>query len=44
LIGATGTAGTRIYSGSGFPPNPDVGITGDFYLDVTTAILYGPKV
>jgi hypothetical protein len=41
--GVTGASGTRIYSGEGFPPDPDVGTTGDFYLDTLTGILYGPK-
>jgi len=43
--GPTGTAGSQIYYGSGFPPatgsNADLyGVTGDFYLDTDTGILY----
>ena len=40
--GATGPTGTTIFSGSG-PPSPTFGNVGDFYIDVTTGILYGPK-
>ena len=43
-VGDTGIPGTRIYSGSGYPPNPDVGIIGDYYLDTNAGILYGPKI
>jgi len=41
-IGATGATGTTIGSGSG-PPPASFGNPGDFYIDVTTGILYGPK-
>ena len=40
--GATGAAGSKIYSGSGTPPTT-TGTTGDYYLDVTHYMLYGPK-
>lgn len=40
--GATGATGTTIYSGSG-PPSATFGNVGDFYIDVTTGVLYGPK-
>jgi hypothetical protein len=40
--GAAGAAGSQIYSGSGAPPAA-TGKTGDYYIDNTHAILYGPK-
>jgi hypothetical protein len=42
----TGLAGTRIWSGRGAPPNgyTAAASVGDFYLDLDTGILYGPKV
>jgi len=40
--GATGTNGNTIISGSGAPSNTE-GNNGDFYLDVSTYWLYGPK-
>ena len=40
--GDTGTAGSKIYSGVGVP-DPGVGNVGDYYLDTSTGILYGPK-
>jgi hypothetical protein len=40
--GANGTAGSVIYSGTTTPPSA-TGNTGDFYLDLTTGLLYGPK-
>ena len=39
--GPTGNA-TRIYSGSGLPPT-NIGNIGDFYIDILTGIMYGPK-
>ena len=40
--GATGAAGSQIYSGATVP-DVSVGITGDYYLNKTTYMLYGPK-
>lgn len=40
--GAAGKAGSQIYSGSG-APSTATGTTGDYYLDVTNYVLYGPK-
>jgi hypothetical protein len=37
--GATGAAGTQILG----PPTHGVGAVGDFYLELDTGILYGPK-
>ncbi|ASU32556.1 collagen-like domain-containing protein [Mucilaginibacter xinganensis] len=40
--GANGTNGNTVLSGSGIPSNT-VGKNGDYYLDITTYRLYGPK-
>jgi hypothetical protein len=40
--GATGAAGSKIYSGSGAPAIT-IGVTGDYYLDKTNYMFYGPK-
>src|ERR1035437_6550363 len=40
--GANGTNGSLIYSGT-TPPDDTIGATGDFYLDLSTGLLYGPK-
>lgn len=40
--GPTGADGNTILSGFG-PPSNAVGVDGDYYLDVNTYILYGPK-
>ncbi len=40
--GTTGAAGSQIYAGSGAPASTK-GIVGDFYLDITNYLLYGPK-
>jgi hypothetical protein len=40
--GATGTPGSQIFSGSGAPAST-VGVAGDYYLDKTNFLLYGPK-
>jgi hypothetical protein len=40
--GATGAAGSQIYNGSGVPAST-LGTTGDYYLDKTNFLLYGPK-
>jgi hypothetical protein len=40
--GAAGAAGSQIYSGNGAPPN-SIGVNGDYYLDKTNYLLYGPK-
>ena len=40
--GASGAAGSKIYSGSGAPAIT-IGVTGDYYLDKTNFLLYGPK-
>lgn len=41
--GAAGTAGSKIYSGTGAPAST-IGVSGDFYLDKANFRLYGPKV
>ena len=41
--GTNGTDGTKTLSGMGVPSNT-IGNTGDFYLDKTSSILYGPAV
>ena len=43
LVGEDGTDGAEIFSGEGVPSN-NFGNTGDFYLDITNSILYGPAV
>ena len=40
--GATGTAGATVLSGNG-PPSAGTGVDGDFYIDLTTNTIYGPK-
>jgi hypothetical protein len=40
--GATGAAGSKIYSGATVPTST-TGAVGDFYLDIATYMLYGPK-
>jgi hypothetical protein len=40
--GAPGTAGSQIYSGSGIP-SASLGVVGDYYMDTTNSLLYGPK-
>jgi len=40
--GASGAAGSKIYNGSGVPATT-IGTTGDYYLDKTNYLLYGPK-
>lgn len=40
--GANGKNGSVIYSGSGVPATSS-GAVGDFYLDLNTGLLYGPK-
>lgn len=41
-IGPNGTPGSVIYSGVGNPSN-SLGINGDYYLDISQALLWGPK-
>ena len=41
-IGATGADGTKIFSGQGAPATT-LGRNGDFYIDLTTSNMYGPK-
>jgi hypothetical protein len=44
-IGATGSAGaagSKIYGGTGVP-DPTLGAVGDYYIDKTAGMLYGPK-
>jgi hypothetical protein len=41
--GAAGAPGSQVYSGSGVPA-ATLGKTGDYYLDKTNYVLYGPKV
>jgi hypothetical protein len=40
--GTGGTGGTIIYSGAG-SPSSSVGVAGDFYVDTTNKIFWGPK-
>lgn len=40
--GATGAAGSKIYSGTGVPAS-SLAVNGDYYLDVTNYLFYGPK-
>lgn len=40
--GATGTAGSVIHAGTDAPA-PEVGVNGDFFLNLTTTQFYGPK-
>jgi hypothetical protein len=40
--GTTGSAGTKIYSGTGAPAE-EIGVSGDFYIDLLTGTFYGPK-
>jgi hypothetical protein len=40
--GAAGTNGTQIYSGQTTPAT-SIGAAGDFYIDLATGALYGPK-
>ena len=40
--GPTGATGLQILNGSG-PPSTGVGVVGDFYIDISTYELYGPK-
>ncbi|MBS1501332.1 MAG: collagen-like protein [Bacteroidetes bacterium] len=40
--GAAGAAGSKILSGSGTPAS-NIGSAGDYYLDVSSYLLYGPK-
>lgn len=42
LIGATGTAGLTVRSGSGVPSN-GLGVDGDFYIRTSNYDIYGPK-
>jgi len=42
VTGATGAAGSKIYSGNGAPAL-SLGNNGDYYLDKTNELLYGPK-
>ena len=42
-MGPAGSNGTVIYSGIG-APSATLGNVGDFYLDTTNCVLYGPKV
>ena len=40
--GANGAAGSIIYSGTTVPPATK-GVVGDYYLNISTSLLYGPK-
>lgn len=40
--GATGAAGSKIYSGTGVPAT-SLAANGDYYLDVASYLFYGPK-
>ena len=41
--GGSGSGGTTIYSGSGSPTS-SIGVAGDFYVDTTNKVFWGPKV
>ncbi|RKE03637.1 hypothetical protein [Marinifilum flexuosum] len=41
-VGPAGADGSVIYSGEG-EPNAETGVAGDYYLDSTTGMIYGPK-
>jgi hypothetical protein len=41
-LGPTGIHGSRIYTGTGLP-DPAIGDPGDYYVDLDTGIMYGPK-
>ncbi|MBI9056321.1 MAG: collagen-like protein [Labilibaculum sp.] len=41
-VGPAGDDGSQMYSGEG-EPEATVGVTGDYYLDIATGMLYGPK-
>lgn len=38
-----GTPGTLIYSGTQSPPSNATGVIGDFYINTSTSVLYGPR-
>lgn len=42
--GPAGVSGNTILNGSGGPSESTGGVNGDFYLDTTAKVLYGPKV
>jgi hypothetical protein len=42
VVGPAGASGTIIYSGT-VAPDPSLGNAGDFYLDLTSDVLFGPK-
>ena len=42
LVAADGGTGSGLLVGTG-PPGSDIGSDGDYYLDSSTHILYGPK-
>lgn len=42
LKGANGSAGSKIYSGTG-APNNSTGIAGDYFMSTDTYLFYGPK-
>jgi hypothetical protein len=42
MPGPAGANGNTIYSGTGIPANTQ-GMNGDFYIDTTALLLYGPK-
>ncbi|GAA3994649.1 GDSL-type esterase/lipase family protein [Mucilaginibacter dorajii] len=41
--GAAGTSGKTILSGTGVPSNLYTGTNGDYYINTTTYVFYGPK-
>ena len=41
--GSTGAPGNSVRNGAGAPTQSTFGNTGDFYLDTTNTVLYGPK-
>lgn len=40
--GSNGAPGSKIYNGSG-DPSDAIGVVGDYYIDISTGDLYGPK-
>ena len=43
-VGQAGANGTTILSGTGPPPTDTLGDLGDFYIDTSSEVLYGPAV
>lgn len=41
--GAAGANGNTLLSGTATPPSGGTGVNGDFYLNTSTSVIYGPK-